>query len=348
MQRLSLVMQGPMIGTDGEIDTSAIENVLLARRHYPQAEIIISTWRLGAKQQEILKALLEQANVQWVWSQDPGPLRVQIHKQQIVSNLNRLLVSAYEGIRASSREIVVKLRTDCRIENNNLLPLLETRFSAEPLLKQSETFRVFSRHVINANLYARSPHGTRPFLYHPGDIFLMGRREDVLAFFTAPLATNDLMDPYGRRQPFAFMRRVPEQYFWMHCIMRQQEIDLTDYDLLLTPANRRTSDRYYVSNFYPLSPQDLGFEWLKLSKEYRWKDRWLSIYLPAEWQQIYKREVLGQHPGLNGILLLRKVMVQGVSRAYSVRDFLLRRRRVLHIIFRLFGRHRRQMTQDKL
>lgn len=347
MPRLSIVMQGPVTLSDGNIDTQAIENILLAHRYYPEAEIVVSTWQLSADVQDALKAMLNRITVRWVWSRDPGALRVQIHKQQVISNVNRLRVSAWEGIQASSGEFVAKLRTDCRLKNNHLLALLDRFFTGEPRLVQEDAFRVFSQHVINANLYARSPHGTRPFLYHPGDIFLMGRRADVLAFFAAPAATNDLMDPYGRRQPFSLMRRVPEQYFWMHCIMQQQKRYLCDADLMQTPGNRQRSDRYYVSNFYPLSPEDLGFDWLKLDKEYRWKDRWLSIYLPAEWRQLYQLHVLDTRAGFNGMLLFRKAIVIGVGFAFRARDLLLRRRIILRLVVRLFARNRRQPVRRR-
>lgn len=342
MPPLSLVFQGPVAVPGGEADMRAVANILQARRCYPQAEIVVSTWMLPAKRQDYLQSLLATANIRWVWNEDPGPIAAQLGEHTVISNVNRLRVSAAEGIRASTGEFVAKLRTDCRLVNDTFLSLVDTYFSGAPLLKQDPAFRVFSQHVINANIYARSPHGTRPFLFHPGDIFLLGRRADVLAFFDVPAANNDLMDPYGRRQPFSLMRRVPEQYFWMHCIRRLHSQHLTDADLTLTAQNRRRSDQFYVSNFYPLAPADLGLRWQKLGEDYRWKDRWLSIYIPAEWQQIYQREVLGLTPGINVMLLARHIAVTGIRVAYKLRDRLLHRRCVLQMIFRLLGRHRRQ------
>lgn len=341
MTLLSLIFQGPVTVAGEDIDMRAVANIWEARRFYPQAEIVVSTWELPASLQAYLQSLLTGANIRWVWNQDPGPIKAQLGEQVIISNVNRLRVSACEGIRASTGEFVVKLRTDCRLENSTFLALLDTYFSGTSALEQDPDFRVFSQHVINANIYARSPHGTRPFLYHPGDIFLLGRREDVLAFFDVPAANNDLMDPYGRRQPFSLMRRVPEQYFWMHCIRNLHSQHLTDADLTLTAQNRRRSDQFYVSNFYPLSPADLGFRWQKLSEGYRWKDRWLSIYIPSEWQQIYQREVLGVSTNINVMLLVRHIAVAGVCVAYKIRDRLLHRRCILKMIFRLLGRHRR-------
>lgn len=342
MLSLSLVFQGPVTTEQGDVDMSVVENILVTRRHCPLAEIVISTWQQSAEVQATLEARLRLAGVRWVWNRDPGPIEARIRHHHIISNINRLRMSSCEGVRGCTGEVVVKLRTDCRLENTNLLRLIHAHFSGPARFSQDPAFQVFSRHVINANLYARSPHGTRPFLYHPGDIVLAGRRKDVLAFFDVPPATSALMDPYGRRQPFALMRRVPEQYFWMHCIRQLQGVTLTDTDLILTPENRRRADRYYVSNFYPRTLRQLGVHWQRLEKEYRWKDRWLSVYLPEEWQRRYQQEVLQCHAAFSSCLLCRSLLVSSLNILYRVRDRLLRNPLMLNLAFRLAGRRRQR------
>jgi hypothetical protein len=95
---ISVVVQGP-IHTQDNLTKRVLESV---RTHLPDAELILSTWK-GSKVDGLDCDIL-------LLNEDPGALE----KQPINSrNLNRQIVSTCNGIMASTRIFVLKLRTDC-------------------------------------------------------------------------------------------------------------------------------------------------------------------------------------------------------------------------------------------
>lgn len=341
MISLSIVIQGQILDGRKEIDQTVIANIARTRMLFPLAEIVISTWTLSEALREDFTMQTQDMNLRVVWNTDPGEIHACYRGIRVASNINRLQTSSFSGIKAASGVVVIKTRTDCCFENRHILSLISTYFSPRSVLEQESAYRVFQRHVINANLYARSPQGIRPFLYHPGDIVLIGYRDDLLSFFDTPLANSSLMDPYAARQPYAPMRRVPEQYFWMNCISKASHRTITDRDLMVNPYNCERSNRYYVSNFVPLTLTTLGIRWDKLRTVYRWKDRWLSIYLPAEWQVLYSRFIRGVEPAFSAELFLRQTLIFVLRPLSAVRNRLLSNCLTRALIVKLFGRHRR-------
>ncbi len=56
MNRLSIIVQGPVMGPDGEPDMRVIRNLRRTRAAFPLAEIILSTWQAPLATVERLEA----------------------------------------------------------------------------------------------------------------------------------------------------------------------------------------------------------------------------------------------------------------------------------------------------
>jgi hypothetical protein len=239
---ISFVVQGPIISPsykeDGVYSTAEVLNSI--RTHYPDAEIVLSTWKESNVEGLIFNQL--------VLNDDPGGF---IHEGVLINN-NRLILSAKEGIRKASNPVVVKTRTDILITNNNLLQQIEHLYSP------SGDYGIFDRFVLSSIYYVRNPLKLN-LVFHPSDIFLVGTREDLLAYFDVPLETKEFFVNTDNSTRMAI-----EQYFFVHSILKKQNknfyIPTWGYTSVRYFA---ASEKYLFSNFRFFSTAELGIEFPK-------------------------------------------------------------------------------------
>ena len=130
-KELSFVVQGP-VHTGGEFSTINACNSI--RKYFPDAEIILSTW-IGENTEGITYDTL-------VLSEDPGGF---LRWDKVMVNVNRQIVSSYNGIKATGRPYVVKTRTDILFNNDQLLAKFNNHEIAKLFSKKITTINVFSR-----------------------------------------------------------------------------------------------------------------------------------------------------------------------------------------------------------
>ena len=208
MENISIIFQGWVLD-EGKICSEVIANLVTTRRHFPHDEIILSTWNLSHKIREELLSHLQPLEVILTESQDPGPLVYQQKKARWITNVNRMIVSSREGIRRARYEKVVKLRTDSQLYRSDIRNILQRRNEDEALFPREPGYALFRQRVVNGNVFARNARGHMPYLFHPGDIFLAGNREDLLDLFDIPLADNSILEVCFCFSIFTLMRYVP-------------------------------------------------------------------------------------------------------------------------------------------
>lgn len=284
MDSLSFVFQGK-IHSKNCVDLRLIANLKEVRKIYPKSEIILSTWKVSEETKVILEKLLDKLNIILVFSNDPGPLVLKDKKVRWVTNINRMIISSLNGIKCSSREYVVKLRTDSFFYNRNLASILSKKNLIEKKFLRSKNSSLFSERMINCNLFARHSRSYKPFLFHPGDIMLLGRRQDLIDLFDLPLADNKIFEVIFRFPIFSLMKYVPEQYIWVMYIKKKigKEVFLGNdhYNKKLMLL----SEEYYINNFVPLNCQQLGFIWTKHKEVYKGKGQ-DTIYRYKDWESL--------------------------------------------------------------
>jgi len=282
MYQVSFVFQGAFF-YDRNNDT--LSNIKKVRGIYPHSEIILSTWSLRSDEEEIITQKLKELNVKVIFNKDPGPLIFRDGSYKWVTNINRMIVSTKNGVEAASCEYVVKLRTDSFFINDNLKRIFIHRGLIGSKYKRDKDFSLFSERIINCNLFARHSRSYRPFEFHPGDIMLLGRKDDVLNYFDAPLADESIFDVIFNKSIFSLMSFVPEQYLWVNYIKKMN----TTFDYKGNKENLRDnnfiSEKYYINNFIPFSCHQIGFLWPKYSYKYNNKGRG-SVYHYNDWVKI--------------------------------------------------------------
>lgn len=205
-QDVSLVFQGG-IGKLGSSERLGVHQGLdSARRFYPGAEVILSTWA-GSVDEEF-------PGVTVVESEDPGP--IQSSGREIL-NLNRQLVSSRAGVLRSTRPWVVKLRTDMAFTHGQLFDWYG-RVSAP-------TGPFCQQRILVLNLTGRNPRGPEPYPFHVCDWLYAGTRQDLKRLFSVPNYPPEYADWFDDRtkpanDPYrvARCRYYAETYLWYHFV----------------------------------------------------------------------------------------------------------------------------------
>ena len=112
-KEISVVIQGPVHGT--EHDPPDMQWTKLAadsiRHHLPKAEIILSTW------QEVDSKFITYDKL--IVNTEPPPIKNL--PSDVNPNLNRLICTTANGIKASTREYVLKIRSDMSLAGTSFL-----------------------------------------------------------------------------------------------------------------------------------------------------------------------------------------------------------------------------------
>jgi len=286
MENISIIFQGRVLD-EGKICSGVMTNIATTRRQFPDDEIILSTWNLNLKIREELLGQLQPLKVRLVESQDPGPLVYQQKNARWITNVNRMIVSSRQGIRQARYELVIKLRTDSLLYQSDIRDILLRRQEDERNFPRDPEYALFRQRVINGNVFARNARGHMPYLFHPGDIFLAGNREDLLDLFDIPLADSSVFEVCFCFSIFSLMRYVPEQYLWVRYIEKIKGRVEFPGNAVFTETLRERSEKYYVSNFIPYSSEQLGFRWSKHQRVYKNKGL-SSVYRLEDWRNLQR------------------------------------------------------------
>lgn len=281
---LSIVMQGAVLDKNQSLSSAIVDNIITTRLQYPEAEFIVSTWEIDDENKNRLDQLADEYSLVIIYNKDPGV--ISSIDRVVSSNINRMIVSTRNGIKASTRQSVLKIRTDSRLYDNRLGHILSYVFESRINRCREENYKIFDNYVINCNLFARDARGYLPYLFHPGDICLAGKKDDLLLLFDIPLANDSIFSNISRACFLSVMKYVPEQYMWVHCInKRTGNIVYLGNDHYNNKCIE-LSERYYINNFVALAPSQIGFDWPKHKFVYKSKGVY-SVYSINDWKCLY-------------------------------------------------------------
>ena len=120
-------------------------------------------------------------------------------------------------------------------------------------IKGSYTF--FSHNVLSTNYYVRNPFRLH-LLFHASDIILIGKKDDLHLYFSAPLVSREEMV-----NEFGNIKMVAEQYLTLNSIATLQKRSYHFSDVAKTNVTHFLhSERYLFNNFKFLSLDELGVE----------------------------------------------------------------------------------------
>jgi hypothetical protein len=262
---ISVVVQGAI---DKELTPKCLASI---RKQLPNAQIILSTW-IGSDVNGLDYDILVENN-------DPGntpsfdltiKMSPEIQKpKQKANNVNRQIVSTFNGLKLVKTKYALKMRTDFIIEHTGFL-----RYFGK-FKSHTNELRVFKEKVVS---FSGVHSNNLPF--HPCDFLYFGLTEDLVTLFDIPLQTDaqayyckthdiDLENKYLDWK-FFLPQFVPEQYIWTNCINKfyPQQIKTFESFSDLSGDNIRLSEIAHVNNFicinlfqygiFPLKKELLG------------------------------------------------------------------------------------------
>ncbi len=231
---ISVVIQGAI----SEVTIKTIKSI---RKILPDSEIIISTWK-GSK----VKGLLYD---KIVFNNDIGAVVFRLNGQK--HNLNRQIVSTFNGVKNATRKYVLKLRSDMVILNKNFLKYFD-KFPARDF-----KYKVFEKRIIITNVYTRNSSPILKCLFHPSDWVMFGLRSDMYKMWNIPLAPEPETSQWFKTHkkpkydifPDFLTRYHAEQYIWIN-VLKKNGINFK-FNNYLSYSKKliNISDRSIFNNF---------------------------------------------------------------------------------------------------
>jgi WavE lipopolysaccharide synthesis/Glycosyl transferases group 1 len=277
---VSFVLQGP-IERDGPAWTARACAAI--RAHFPGAEIVVSSWRGAAA------AGLDCDEV--VLSEDPGP----VGSARFNTNVNRQIVSTVAGLRAASRPLVVKLRSDVVFHDAVLLHHWG-RWE-----ERCDALALFERRVLVPNVFTRRPGYLAPLPLHPSDWSCMGTRADLERLFDVPLQTDAGAVGAAPAPGIAALwsadlsglAATPEQYLWTSALRRVAPDLRLEHVWDLTRESFEATEVSFANN---LAILDLYVQYGASNPKYAYANRRpgdRTLYDHTQWLELYERHCRG-------------------------------------------------------
>lgn len=274
---ISVVIQGPIFWNDAQGENITQKCCARVRELLPNSEIILSTWE---------KSRVE--NIEYdvvIFNKDPGGIPMVLNGVDRINNTNRMLVSTINGIKASKRKYLIKMRTDIYIENLNFID----KFGLFPITNKYSLIR---ERIVS--LSANHPKRGAEIVFTISDWFEFGYTEDIRKLWSIPLQSENCMVEQNGKKDWKD-NMVAESYIWPQflkkdCFYREY---LIKYDGVI-PVNKDTinmSEKSLADFVVLYEGYQLGLNSLKYwNKNYVRKDfARASCYMHFEWEKLYRK-----------------------------------------------------------
>ena len=250
MPPISVVIQGPVYDVVPE-RSFGTEDVVQAWRRLigDDCSIIISTWKN--------KHAINISADRIVTSEDPGetlPRAV----GRTTQNHNRMIVSTVAGLKTATTEYIIKSRTDIlpiKCEVSGILGCLQTQNRTKKYAMFKMPIGVFYKYTYNSNAVISARQYFYPVQRHLSDIVQIGKRHDLLDYWSAPLLNtktfyNNLSTADNLLSAHDNIDR-PESYLFHHWAAKHG-YPLPNYTTNSRPYLRWSyrSERLMYANFY--------------------------------------------------------------------------------------------------
>jgi glycosyltransferase involved in cell wall biosynthesis len=297
-QDVSFVLQGPVDRAGRGATARACEAI---RAHFPGAEIVISTWAGTDASGLDCDAVVE--------SEDPGA----VGPNTFNPNTNRQIVSSLAGVRAATRPLVAKVRSDMLFTSDALLSHWR-RWE-----ERSDELRLFEHRLLVPNTFTRRPSYLSPYPLHPSDWSYFGTRGDLELLLDVPHmrlkesqkdrkpeGLLDLWHP-GRNQP----TYTPEQWIWAQAMRKADPSVGLRHVFDLTPETLRMTELSFANNLAVLDTYTQYGIWCP---KYAWPNRLfddVSLVQHRDWLELYERYCAGDAQPSSGADDLLRALAQG-------------------------------------
>ena len=276
----------------GAIQKNTIKECLRSiRTNLPESEIILSTWK-GSDTSD-----LDADKI--ILNDDPGAV---FHDQQnkTLNNINRQILSTQEGLSCVTRKYTLKIRSDMALKDDQFL----SYFYKYPI--RDPHFKTFKERIIISSLFTRdffldhTGYKHNAFL-HISDWVFFGRSEDIIDYFSIPLAPEPDYSEYFKHQHQDLQRCYksatwqfpPEQYIAMEYFKKFfPEINEIIHYAQISNDQSLLSSKLILNNFIILDPHLWKFESLK--EQYKKATISIANLPPFHFETLYRTKIFNQ------------------------------------------------------
>ncbi len=284
-KQVSVVVQGQLLKTD---KNSTLDVILSIRKHLPDAEVILSTW----KGDEIVPIFYELCD-KVIQSEDPGD---STHGKPPL-NINRQIVSSRVGIALADREFTIKTRTDLAFNSSSILQFIGLD------LKRDSAYVQGLSHICVADFTTRSHISGLKVPFWVCDFIYAGKSEDLKKIFAVELYSDELFGYYNQNKKPDYMskqsgvfRYTPETYLTYNYLKGNRDIPFENsYDR--NPMAIEYYDKLLVNNFIVLGQKQLGVDSLKYRLPIHPPRRLLTY---SKWLKVYRKYFSNSLPRVFG------------------------------------------------
>lgn len=281
-REISVVVQGAVGGKPTDPPAKRLTERCLrsVRRHLPDAEIILSTW----KGSDVTGLSFDQLVV----SDDPGAVPLDVRRTP--NNINRQIVSTRAGMQVVERPYAVKLRTDFELLGDRFLSYFG-KYTA-----RAEKARIFRERVVTSTIFSINPRRFAAMPYHPSDWFFFGLTEDLRNLWDIPLAvepSNSRWCGDDSRNHIPFLsgrtaRFAPEQTMWLGLLRKHGDFPC-DHMTDVSRSAIEDTELTFANNLVIETPRRLGLSYLKGRRGSIWDFESFATYTHADWRRMYRR-----------------------------------------------------------
>ena len=246
---ISVVVQGAV---DKNITPLCLASI---RKHLPEAEIVLSTWE-GT---DVDGLDFDQVML----NKDPGAFPCDEIQNSIMNNINRQILSTYNGLLKSSNQYAVKIRSDFFLNGNGFMNYFRKYLEYNP------EFRFLKERIVGCTVYSRNPRShIYPLVmpYCPSDFFFFGLREDLIQLFDRELICDVEEKMFFELHPEnrkylnykeSLCQYMPEQSIWMGFLQKHiRDLDCICRDHV-TEKNTVLTESSFANNLVLCSAEQL-------------------------------------------------------------------------------------------
>ena len=268
----------------GNVSTDTYKTLKSIRKYLPYAEIILSTW--GNTDLSGLEGLYDIS----VFNKDPNAV-IFDYSENKANNLNRILVSSFNGIKAANRKYILRLRSDLILKNDNLLKLTDT------LKKRDSDWTLFKQKIFVYDMFSIK-YNTRKnvkqrMLFHVSDWCYLGLKEDLEELFNISLVNEPEFSRYFETHKkigvdihtARLWKMSPEQYIVSQNAKKVfSELNFNHY-LDVNEDNIEVSEKFIISNFRVFSQKQWGI----FPQKEIYKDRKMFYFTDYEYYSEFEQ-----------------------------------------------------------
>lgn len=241
---ISVVIQGP-------ITEHTKDCICSVKKHLPDSEIILSTWKNSDY------SGIDLYNIILVENEDPGSFIASASSSQCeYTNGNRQILSTKNGINRATRKYTIKLRSDFVIKNLKFLALF-ARY------KERNEYSLFKEKLLTCSAYTRRMDSIYQYPLHISDLFYFGFTEDLKKLFDVSLLSDEeiyYVKNYKTCKDMRFINKyMIEQWMFVNLLKKNNLYLLKDWDDV-TPETIEITKKVITGNVVTYGYRQLGIK----------------------------------------------------------------------------------------